>query len=182
MSCNCSNKKGCCGSEHGHEHTNACNHEHGTDEKKCGGGCCQKREITVTQEEVDFLMKLSQIPFLSLVRFVMINSKEDDISCNALSAVHMNNKSDSMEIVKNTGRIISSLHDKGLLSLDYDLPLENDDYELYKTSDLFKYFIDTVTEGAKKPNALFDTAALEMGSLALTDLGQSAISQLDDII
>jgi len=51
--------------------------------------------------------------------------------------------------MKKTGRVLSELEKKRLISLDYDISLEDYDYTLYTNSVLFAYFTETVKEGEK---------------------------------
>ena len=82
-----------------------------------------------------------------------------------------------METVKKTGQTIKNLAEQGIISLDYDIPLENCDYSDYEQSDVFAYLRETVTEGQNNPNFIFDMATLQFGSLALTGVGQDALDK-----
>ena len=66
---------------------------------ECGksGGCsggCQNRVIYINEAERDFLIKLSQIPFLPLTRFIMRSSKSDHMESVALAPVYMQDMND----------------------------------------------------------------------------------------
>lgn len=155
----------------------------GDQNKSCGenGGCgggCQDRVIYITEEERAFLMKLSELPFLPLTRFIMKSTTADHTESVALAPVYLSDKRDSMDAVKKTGDILRSLEDKYLITLDYDLPLQNGDYSVYEESELYHLFCSTVQEGGKQAGFLFDQPVLERGSIALTTLGQDAIDSL----
>ena len=157
----------CChghGSEH-HEHTCCAGH--------------QKREILLSDEETQFLRCLAQTPFLPLARFVLRSSKSTHLESVALAPVYLSDKDESMESVKKTASILLNLAEYGLITLDYDEPLQNGDYAVYSNSSLYTYFTETVTEGSKNKDFLFDTAALELGSIALTHLGRTVIKNMD---
>jgi hypothetical protein len=62
-----------------------------------------------------------------------------------------------------------------LISLDYDIPLQDYDYTQYTKSALYSYFKETVNEGKKNPGFLFDTAEIELGSIALTEFGERVV-------
>ena len=81
----------------------------------CGscGGCA--RELTLTEAEVAFLMKFSQIPFLPVAR------KMGDLEPQYLEA----------DAPENCSLILQCLEKKGLLSLDYDKPLKGFDFSGY---------------------------------------------------
>ena len=83
-----------------------------------------------------------------------------------------------MERVKQLGNELSQLEEMGLLTLDYDIPLQNYSYEEYQTSALYAYFTKTVAEAATLPDPTFDTPKLELGSIALTEAGEKIVDDL----
>lgn len=83
-----------------------------------------------------------------------------------------------MEQVKRLGAELKALEGMELLTLDYDMPIQGYPYEEYKTSALYTYFTETVREAAAKPGATFDTPVLELGSMALTDIGEDMVDTL----
>lgn len=171
MSCN--HEEGCCGHAHGESH------EHG--EEGCGGSCgCQNKELVISQEEADFLMCLAQTPFLPVTRFIMTSTQSEHLANVALEPVLMSSPQETMETVKDTAQVLKSLEEMEMITLGYDMPLINGDYSIYESSDLYAYFVQTIEEGKNLPGALFDTPVLELGSIALTQLGQSAIEQLSE--
>lgn len=149
-----SNQTGCCGSN--------------------GGGCCRNRtkiELdfnSLSEFEQDFLNKLTSVQYLPLAQFIVKSSIENDFSTVALPIVYIQDKTNSMQEVKATALILKSLEDKGFITLDYDIELENCDYNEYYSSDLFEFFKETVSEGATKENFLGDIAHLNKGSIAPT--------------
>lgn len=180
-----------CGHDHGHEHDNdndtGCGHGCGgcgdDNESQCGDGCgcsggCSDNVIYISEAERDFLMKLAQLPFLPLARFIMKSSNSDHMESVALAPVYLNTKTDSMETVKATGAVLLGLEEKYLVTLDYETPLQNGDYSMYEESGVYQFFCSTVQDGAKQPGFMFDQPVLERGSLALTALGQYAVESL----
>ena len=171
-------RKNCCC---GHTHDDSSdNHNEGQcgNSDGCSGGC-HNRVIYITEEEKAFLMKLSQLPFLPLTRFIMKSTKSEHMESAALEPVYMQDISDTLDTVKKTGKVLQSLEDKYLITLDYDLPLQNGDYALYEDSALYRHFCDTVREGGRQAGFLFDLPVLERGSIALTSLGQEALDRLE---
>ena len=83
----------------------------------CGscGGCA--RELTLTQEEIEFLYRFAQIPFLPVAR------KMGD-----LTPVYLE---DDRFTLEEYSLILQCLEKKGLISLDYDKPLKNFDDSAY---------------------------------------------------
>ena len=78
------------------------------------GGCA--RELTLTEQEIQFLMKFAQIPFLPVAR------KMGDPEPIYLEA----------DAPENCSLILQCLEKKGLLSLDYDQPLKGFDDSAYE--------------------------------------------------
>ena len=106
----------------------------------------------------------------------MSSSTEKEARFVSLAPVYITALDDSMETVKKIGAILSVLEKKGLISLDYDTPLQDYDYTQYTNSVLFAYFTETVNEGKKSPRFLCDTAEIEFGSMALTEFGKESLS------
>ena len=96
----------------------------------------------------------------------------------ALAPVYFNAVDTTMEEAKQIGEALLHLEDKGIITLDYEVKLENYDYVEYRNSDLYKEFKKTVAEGAGKEGFLCDTAVLDMGSMALTAKGRAMIEYL----
>lgn len=78
----------------------------------CSGGCggCA-RELSLTEGELEMLQKLSQIPFLPIVRKI-----DDD------APIYLEDSERSLE---EYSLILQLLEKKGLISLDFDQPLKN---------------------------------------------------------
>ena len=114
---------------------------------KCSPGCGQKHcgaccggTLQLTQGEIDLLFRFAQIPFLPVAR----QTGSEQPVCLEDGEAHREELS----------RIISALSQKGLIRLDYDLPLSNFDYSEYRDFPL-------------------------RGSMALTAAGQQAADQLE---
>ena len=103
----------------------------------CSGNCAScsgcARELVLTEAEVAFLEELAQIPFLPVARFM-----GDDKPAFP--------EKDTPEMTL----LLQCLEKKGLISLDYDLPIRGCDYGAYPIR----------------------------GSLALTQRGQSVLELL----
>ena len=143
------------------------------------GGCCCHREAILSEDEKQFLSLLAETPFLPVTKFLLKSTKSDHIESVALAPVYLTDKNDSMETIKNTGRIIERLAEHNVISIDYDIPLENYDYSDYEQSDVFACLKEMVAEGQNNPNFIFDTAGLQFGSVALTGIGQDALDKMD---
>lgn len=151
---------------------------------QCGksGGCsggCRDRTLYITGDEREFLMKLAEIPFLPLTRFVMRSSGDDEAVSVTLAPVYLNSKNDSPDTVKKTGEILLSLEDKYLITLDYDLPLQNGDYSIYDESRVYREFCESVRAGVSAGGIVYDLPVLQRGSMALTTLGQDALDSFE---
>ena len=155
--------------------------------KSCGnqcssGGCNHsnhKVEIDkLPKKEVDFLMYLAQYPFLPVVSLLMRSSSENEVEVATLEPVFLEGQEDSLDKVKEIGKILYSLRYKGLITIDYDKPLDNGKYSLFEQSAIYEWFVRTVTETGDKSGIIYDKPVMERGSLALTLRGQEAIEEL----
>ncbi len=146
----------------------------------CTGNCkCHGHgAVQISEQEKSFLVILAQTPFLPMARFTMSSTQSEDLQSVALAPVYMTDGKESMEQVQENRELLLSLEEKGLITLDYDQPLQGYGYEEYSRSSVYEMFRATVEEGGKKEGFLFDTPNLELGSLALTALGQDAIEAL----
>lgn len=152
-----------------------------THDEHCGCNCDHEPSrstenhavpIEVTENQMEFLHLLRHSHYLPVARFTVKDSREDDFVSTALAPVYICSATDDMKTVKEAGAFLQRLEDIGLITLDYDIPLNGFGYEEYKTSELYEYFRATVAEGASKPNFLGDTPVLELGSIALTEEGE----------
>jgi hypothetical protein len=150
-------------------------------------GCCCNHEsfshtenhnapIEVTESQKEFLHTLSHSHYLPVARFTVKDSREESFASTALAPVYICSADDDMKVVKETGVFLQTLEDMGFITLDYDIPLNGFDYNEYKTSELYKYFCETVAEGASKSDFLGNTPELELGSIALTEEGEQIAS------
>ena len=106
-----------------------------------GGGCSGcGGTLQLTQGEIDLLFRFAQIPFLPVAR----QAGSEQPVCMEEGAARWEELSP----------IISALSQKGLIRLDYDLPLSHFDYAEYRNFPL-------------------------RGSMALTAAGQQAVDQLE---
>lgn len=181
--CGCGDKHNGCGHHH-HEHGESCgcghdhHHAHG---ENCG---CGHEHVPIPTPEgmsplqVDVLLGLRQRRWLPVACFALTKSDDDTRYAVTLSPVYLGTQDDTMEQVKALGSELALLENMGLITLDYDIPLDGYAYEEYKTSALYAYFVQTVAEAAKLPNPTFDTPRLELGSMALTDEGEKMVDEL----
>jgi hypothetical protein len=163
--------------QHACKHTGCCNSRTG----KCGGFHAGNSMPDFTAEETAFLRLLSQAPFLPIGQFLLKSSRSDHLESVALAPVYLTDKRDSMESIHMNIKALKNLEQYGVITLDYDIPLENYDYTVFEESEAYRYFQDTVTESRNNPDFIFDTAALEFGSLALTGLGQDVLDALETL-
>ena len=76
-----------------------------------------------------------------------------------------------MEQVKETGKMLLDLEERGWITLDYGYPLEGYPYTEYRESALYALFRRTVEEAKGRPGFLGDTPVLELGSIAPAENG-----------
>ncbi len=140
------------------------------------GGCHTVSTPPLNAAQQEFLNALAVQKALPVTRFVRMNTQNDDVFIIALEPVYLTSPTDSMEAVKTYGAFLTELAEMGLLTLSYDSPLPDYLYLEYHTSSLFAFFQETVQEGAKNAAFLGNTAVLECGSIALTDLGARCVA------
>lgn len=140
-------------------------------QSRCGSCCRGNREITLTDDERDFLQLLETLPFLPLARFIKRSNNPDEPDVEALAPVFLYSPDDPADTVRKTGAILRSLEAKRLITLDYDQPLVNGDYSVFESSGIYKEFVGETQGGAQSP-------VMERGSIALTALGQEVLDCL----
>lgn len=142
-----------------------------------GGGCCGGGEVvTFSQQEREFLLTLMERQFLPMVQFVVKSSITHEFEMVALSPVYMEQSTATMAEVHQTADMLLRLEELGLLTLDFDIPLDPMSYEVYHQSALYSYLQETVALGKDGPNHLGDTPTIEEGSIAVTALCLSRFS------
>lgn len=162
-----------CNHEHHHHHEESQPaHQCGCAQGGCGGGgCCGSaaQDITFTKEEREFLLELIERQFLPMAQFVVKSSHTHEFEMVALSPVYLEDGGATMEEVRQTGDMLLRLEDLGLLTLDFDVPMDGGSYEIYEESALFAYLKETVAEGAKLGSYLGDIPVVERGSIGITE-------------
>ncbi len=137
----------------------------------CGGGGCSSGGCghqTFTQEERTFLLDLLERHFLPMAQFVVKSSQNHDFEMVALSPVYLTDPKATMAEIRTTGDMLCALEDQGLLTLDFDIPLDPMSYEIYEKSDVFALLCDTVEQSKGHSNHWGDTPTIEQGSIAIT--------------
>lgn len=135
-------------------------HDH--DHEHCGCG----RHAGLTGPQADFMHHLEHHHFLPVARLLVESSREEDFSSVALAPVYLRAAEEEMSSIRETASLLLELEEKGLLTLDYDYPLDGYDYTEYKNSAIYAYFCETIEEGKVRPGFLGDIPYLELGSIA----------------
>ena len=146
----------------------------------CGGCCCRQTPCAaaLSAPERALLQEFAQMPFLPLARFMLASSHGHHALSVALAPVYLHQPDEPLDAIKRTGALLLTLQDKGLIRLDYDIPLQGYDDQTYRCSAAFRQLKEAVEEGGRKPGFLFDRAVLELGSMALTALGCDTVEEL----
>ncbi len=166
-----------CGHVHHHAEDHHHGHVHGPD-CGCGGEIeiAPADDLTILQQNM--LLALYARRYLPVARFALESTRDGDAYAIALAPVYLGTAEDTMDAVKQLGEELEALEQAGLITLDYDIPLNGYAYEEYKTSILYGFFQQSVEESSEQPDALFDRAALEKGSMALTDKGTARVEKM----
>ncbi|WP_243454566.1 hypothetical protein [Desulfosporosinus fructosivorans] len=144
--------------------------------------CADSQEtLTISSKGISVLLELVQCTYLPVSRFIMSSSIEKEAKFVSLAPVYIDALDNSMETVKEIGIILKELEKKRLITLDYDIPLQDYDYKQHTNSVIFAYFTESVNEGKRNPSFLCDTANIELGSMALTELGERVSCRLGKI-
>jgi len=165
------NKDSGCGHDHSHDdhdHT-SCGHDHSHHEHHDHNCGCTPKDIVLNAKETAMLKKLSEAKSLELVRFALKSTKSPHFESVALAPVYMPDGDATIEAVRETGKILKTLEEYGLIFLDYEQRLENGDYSVYENSKLYKGFLNTVEEAKSKEGFIFDIPVLDCGSIIVRD-------------
>lgn len=166
--------------DHHHEHNEACGcgHDHHghVHSKACGCRSYEGGIEGLSDTETDMLRVISRYSCLPVARFSLRSSKDDSLDMTALEPVTIEREDDSIQVVRERGNILLSLEDKGLITLDYDIPISGYDYAGYRESALFAQLEEAAKEGGDKPGFLFDLPVMEGGSMALTETGVTLLA------
>lgn len=135
--------------------------------------------LELTQEEKQILLDIGREKRFPIARLEMHNSEQDELVNIALNYVRITKPEDSMETVKARSAAIKSLMEQGLVFIDYTVRVwVSGDYDVYYKSKIYELLCQTVMEGAKQPNALFNLAFLRKGYATLTRKGEKLVEQL----
>lgn len=112
----------------------------------CQGGC--RRGKRLTPLELELLFRLQQIPFLPLARFLLKSSPLPPPLQRrprpSLSAGGRRLPGDR----QGDGAALLSLEEAGLVTLDYDIPLQGGSDALYAQSPLYQEFVQVAARAA----------------------------------
>ncbi len=109
----------------------------------------------------------------------MKSEKSSHFESVALSPVFIISETDDIDKIKATGAALRILENYEYITLDYDIPLDNYSYDEYKTSPVYQDFVSMMEEAATKEDFVYDTPSLNFGSIALTEKGEEAVSNLE---
>lgn len=149
----------------------------------CGCGCSKETEhkkvccstIQLTKEEQNFINLIDKHLYLPVAEFIIKGDEHFEIL--ALSPVFIENIHQSMDETKEIGNILKKLEEYQIITLDFDIALEKFDYNDYKTSDIYKYFCQTVDLANEKEGFLGKKPYIQCGSIALTKRGIKFVSK-----
>ncbi len=120
-------------------------------------------------KEREFLSYLVAHQFLPMVQFIMLSSENPTFKKISLSPAYIESVTDSFEKIQTTGAMLDRLESEGFITLDFNVPLQNCEYEEYYNSDVFAFYKSMISEISSNQAAFMgDTATIEKGSMAPT--------------
>ncbi len=123
----------------------------------------------LNDREREFLSYLVAHQFLPMVQFVMLSSENPEFKKVSLSPAYIEDVTDTFEKIQTTGTMLDKLESEGFLSLDFNVPLQNCEYEEYYNSEVFAFYKNMINEISSNQAAFVgDTATIEKGSMAPT--------------
>lgn len=125
----------------------------------------------LSETEIAMLELLGQQAFLPAARFLLRSRTEAELSFVMSAPVCILELSDTAEQIKETGRALLSLRQRGFITLDYGQLLSGFDYDSWKASRFYEDFAFSVDTDEAEP-------VLEPGSIALTLQGQEELDRL----
>lgn len=134
-------------------------------------GCSARANARLDLGEMVLMYELMQTPFLPVCRIIAVRGGERK---EALSPVYFNDPKTTLSEIEEIGRALTGMAERGLITIDYDIPLQSCDYNEYKTSDILQNFIEIMGEKAEG----VEKVELDMGSMALTNFGRAVIENL----
>ena len=158
-------------------------HHHDSHGHHCCGKCsghCGCGSLTLTTREQAFIRCLAQLPFLPVAQFLLRSTKSEHLEAIALAPVYILDPEDTIDHIKETGIVLRGLEEKGLITLDYDVPLQNYDYQTYHSSAVYHSFQQTVEEAKTRSDFLYNIGVMELGSMALTQRGYEIADRLKE--
>ena len=170
---------GCgCGQAHEayhHMHEDGCCCGHAHDGQEGADGPDYENGLTIAENNV--LMALLERGALPVAQFALTSSKEPEAYAVALEPVYIADPADTLDAIKEYGRLFLDMEDKGLIAIGYDSPLAEYPYTEFRESGAFRHFVETAAE-AKQRDFTFDTPNLELGSIALTARGRKMLDRM----
>lgn len=164
----------------------------------CGGGCHQSNasqcnsccqslpeesknplQVEISMEEEVFLKKLAVCPFLPMANYMLLSSQSHHLRNVALSHIFLESGDETIAEIKEMAEVIHDLEERDIISVDFDAPLEGTDTSLFTNSVSYGLLLETIKDGASRPDFLFDQSEIEYGSVCLTALGDIIIDQLE---
>lgn len=137
----------------------------------CGGKCKPKqneKETTLTDLELEFINTLLERTSIPVVKFTItskVQGEEEEIS---QGPVYIKEYADDADIIEKRGNALISLANKGMVTIAYEEILQNGNYEIYKTSELFKNFVQNSQTSNFEPG-------IKKGIVSITEKGIEAL-------
>ncbi|WP_317854215.1 hypothetical protein [Chakrabartyella piscis] len=164
--------------------THGCTNQCKCQQKAYGlcGGCGthnQKADTKELSSAAQELVKQLEIHcYLPVVQFVVQDTTDPMFKLVAYSPVYIEETEQTIEEIRDMGKVLVDLQKKKILTLDYHLPLQGYAYQEYLESEVFVEFANSVVAEMKQEyTGVF--ATIQKGSMALT---QEYLDQIDGFL
>lgn len=132
------------------------------------GGCGTPAPLTDPERQL--LDLLARNAFLPVARFLLRSPENPELSFVMSAPVYLTGPEATQEELRTAGTALLQLQRRGLITLDYGIPLSGFDYASWERSALYRQFARSAAAPGAEP-------MLEPGSAALTLQGQEAIDE-----
>lgn len=145
---------------------------------QCGGCGSNAKTLNMqelTKSETDFIAELLSHCYLPVTQFILEDKSQSDFSLEIYSPVYIANSEQIISATTEIGKMLENLEQRGILSLDYDIPLSNYDYDDYYKSLAYTSFEASANTEIAQTDSSDIYPTIRKGSMTLTQQYLTAI-------